>query len=183
MIGKGARVPDMFMLRPFEQERFNRLVELARSRFDTALTQPEARVLIHSAAARHLPEPTETEPRPPVRPELLRWLMTDPEATKFIDPKGIRIWSVSIPAPLDLQSCTIPHSVHFLWSTVEAELALFAAEVKGLFIFGGTLRKGLLADGITVHGPVLIKGAKSDGAIHLIGPEIGTETLTSAVRS
>jgi hypothetical protein len=98
--------------------------------------------------------------------------MTDPDAAKFIDPKGIRIWSVSIPASLDLQGCTIPHAVHFLWSTVEAELALFAADLKGLFIFGGILRKGLLADGITVHGPVFIKGAKSDGAIRLIRSEI-----------
>lgn len=163
---------DMIMLRPFEQERFNRLVEFAQSRFDAALTQPEARVLMHSAAAYYLPEPPETEPRPPVRPELLRWLMTDSDAVKFIDPKGIRIWSVSITAPLDLQSCTIPHPVHFLWSDVEAELVLSAADVKGLFIFGGILRKGLLADGITVRGPVFIQGAKSDGAIYLIGSAI-----------
>jgi hypothetical protein len=57
-----------------------------------------------------------------------------------------------------------------------------------LFVFGGTLRKGLLADGITVHGPVFIQGAKSDGAIHLIGAEIernldlsGTELTGSGI--
>ena len=178
----------MITLRPFEQDRLNRLVELARNRFDAALTQVEAHVLMHSAAAYALPEPLAAEPRPPVRPEFLRWLMTDPDAAKFIDPKGIRIWSMSIPATLDLQSCTIPHAIHFLWSTVEAELVLFAAEVKGLFIFGGTLGKGLLADGITVHGPVLIKGAKSDGAICLIGAAIdrnidlsGTELTGSGI--
>ncbi len=162
----------MIVLRPFEQERFNRLVELARSRFDVTLTQSEARVLIHSATAYHRPGPSETEPRPPVRSEFLRWLITDPDAAKFIDPKGIHIWSVSIPAPLDLQGCSIPHQLHFLSTTVEAELALFTAEVKGLFVFGGTLRKGLLADGITVHGPVFIQWTKSDGAIRLIGAEI-----------
>jgi hypothetical protein len=178
----------MIALRPFEQERFNRLVELAQTRFDTALTQPEARVLMHSAAAYYLPEPSQTEPKSSVRPEFLRWLMTDAEAAKFIDPKGIRIWSVSIPTPLDLQSCTISHPVHFLWCNAEAELALFAAEVNGLFVFGGTLKKGLLADGITVHGPVLIKGAKIDGAINLIGAEIernvdmsGTELTGSGI--
>ncbi len=179
-------MPDI-TLRPFEQERFDRLVELARNRFDTVLTQPEARVLMHSAAAYFLPPPSDAEPRPPVRPEFLRWLMTDSDAAKFIDPKGVRIWSVTIPEPLDLKSCTIPHPVHFLWSTVEGELALFAAEVKGLFVFGGILKKGLLADGITVHGPVFIKGAKIDGQIHLVGAEIdrnidmsGTE-LTGSV--
>jgi hypothetical protein len=162
----------MIMLRPFEQERFDRLVELARSRFDTALTQPEAQVLMHSAAAYDLPKPSDEEPRPPVRSAFLRWLATNPDAAKFIDPKGVRIWSISIPDRLDLQACSIPHPLHFLSTTVEAELVLFAAEVKGLFVFGGTLRKGMLADGITVHGPVFIKGAKSDGAIHLVGAEI-----------
>jgi hypothetical protein len=34
--------------------------------------------------------------------------MTAPDAAQFIDPKGIRIWSVSIPASLDLQGCNIP---------------------------------------------------------------------------
>jgi hypothetical protein len=183
-----TEVSNIVTLRPFEQDRFNRLVELAQNRLDASLTQPEARVLMHSAAAYYLPEPSEMEPRPPVRPELLRWLMTDSEAGKFIDPKGIRIWSVTIPAPLDLQGCTISHPIHFLWSIVEAELTLFAAEVKGLFIFGGTLRKGLRADGITVHGPVFIKGAKSDGTIHMIGSEIernldmsGTELTGSGI--
>jgi len=165
-------VLDIIKMRPFEQERFNCLVELARNRFDFALDQVEARVLMHSAAAYPLPVPSDAEPRPPVQPDFLRWLLTDPDAAKFIDPKGIRIWSVSIPTPLDLQGCSIPHSLHFLSTTFEAEFALFAAEVRGLFILGGTLRKGMLADGITVHGPVFIQRAKSDGPIHLIGAEI-----------
>ena len=176
------------VLRPFEQDRFNRLVELAQTRFDATLSQPEARVLMHSAAAYFLPEPSLTEPHPFVRPEFLRWLTTDSEAAKFIDPKGIRIWSVTIPTPLDLQSCTIAHPLHFLWCIAEAELALFAAEVNGLIIFGGTLKKGLLSDGITVHGPVFIKGARIDGAVHLIGAEIernidmsGTELTGSGI--
>ena len=163
---------DVTTLRPFEQGRFDSLVKLARTRFDVEITQPEARILMHSAAAYFLPEPSETESRPNVRPEFLRWLITDAEAAKFIDPKGVRIWSVTIPAPLDLQGCTIPHPVHFLWSDVQAELALFAAEVRGLFVLGGNLRKGLLADGITVRGPVFIKGTKCSGTIHMIGADI-----------
>jgi hypothetical protein len=181
-------VPDMIMLRPFERERFNCLVELARNRFDCALDQAEARVLMHSAAAYPLPVPSEAEPRPPVQPDFLRWLMTDSEAAKFIDPKGIRVWSVSIPAPLDLQGCSIQHALHFFSVTFEAEFALITAEVKGMYIFGGTLKKGLLADGITVHGPIFIMGTKSDGPIHLIGADIernvdltGTELAGSGI--
>ena len=181
-------VSDMIMLRPFEQERFHQLVELARNRFDAVLTQPEARVLIHSAAAYSLGTPSAQEPRPPVRAEFLRWLMTDVDAANFIDPIGIRISSVTILTPLDLQSCIIPRPLHFLWSTVEDELKLFCAEVQGLFIFGGTLRKGLLADGITVHGPVFIQRTKSDGPIRFIGAELernidlsGTELTGSGI--
>ena len=58
----------MITLRPFEQERFDRLVELAQNRFDTALTQPEARVLMHSAAAYFLPTPPEVNPVLPSDP-------------------------------------------------------------------------------------------------------------------
>jgi hypothetical protein len=181
-------VSNVIAFRPFEEERFNRLVELARNRFDSELNQAESRVLLHSAAAYPLPIPSVAEPRPPVRPELLRWLMTDLDAARFIDPKGVRVWSVSIPAPLDLQGCNIPHPLHCLSVTVEAELTLITAEVKGLFILGGSLKKGLLADGITVHGPVFIKGVKSDGAIRLIGAEIernmdlsGTELTGSGI--
>jgi hypothetical protein len=94
---------DAITLRPFEQSRYEHLVELARTHFDAQLAQPEARILMHSAAAYFLPEPSETESRPNVRPEFLRWLLTDAEAARFIDPKGVRIWSVTIPAPLDLQ--------------------------------------------------------------------------------
>ncbi|MGB6134315.1 MAG: hypothetical protein WBG54_21245 [Acidobacteriaceae bacterium] len=179
---------DMFAIRPFEQERFNLLVALARCRFDPGLTQAEARVLMHSATAYALPSPSNSEPRPSVRPDFLRWLMTDPDAAKFIDPKGVRIWSVSVCAPLDLQGCSVPHSLHLLGSTLEAEFALFGAEVKGLFVFGTTLRKGMLADSVTVRGPVLIKGARSDGPVRLIGAAIdrnldlsGTELAGSEI--
>jgi sRNA-binding regulator protein Hfq len=166
------RVSDVIILRPFEQERFRRLVELARDRFDTNLTQAEVSVMMYSAAAYPLPEPPPTEERPPVRPDFLRWLMTDSEAAKFTDPKGVRLWSITIPAPLDLQGCTVLHPLHILWSTIEAELYLFTAEMKGLYIFGGILKKGLLADGIKVHGPIFIKRTKIAGMIRLIGAEI-----------
>ena len=164
---------DFIALRPFEQGRFEGLIDLARALFDREITYPEARVLMHSATARDLPEPSEAESRPNVRSEFLRWLMTDPEAAKFIDPKGIRIWSVTIPNLLDLQGATIPHLVHLLWSNVESEVVLVSAELKGLLVFGGNLRKGLLADGITVRGPLFIKGSKCSGTIRLTGADIG----------
>ena len=138
---------------------------------------------MHSSVGYPLPKPSETEPLLAVGSEFLRWLMTDPEVAKLIDPKGIRIWSALISDPLDLQGCTIPHHVYFLGSIIEAELALFAADIKGLLILGGTLKKGLLADGIRVHGPVFIKEVRSDGTIHLVGADIGRNLDMSVYRA
>jgi hypothetical protein len=163
----------MVELRPFEEDRYKRLLELAQGRFDSVITEPEARVLVHSVAGYPLPTPPDAEPRLPVRSEFIRWLLTDLEAAKYVDPKGIRIWSALVADPLDLQGCTIPHHVYLLGSLFQAELAIFAGDVKGLFILGGALNKGLLADGINVRGPVFIKGVKVSGAVHLVGADIG----------
>jgi hypothetical protein len=46
-------VSDMITLRPFEQDRFNRLVELARNRFDAALTSP--RLTFSCIRRQHMP--------------------------------------------------------------------------------------------------------------------------------
>lgn len=83
-------------MRPFEEERFKRLLELAQSQFDQNITEPEAQVLVHSAAGYPLPTPYGTDPRLRVRAEFLRWLLTDLEAAKHIDSKGVRIWSALV---------------------------------------------------------------------------------------
>ncbi len=69
----------MVEMRPFEEDRYKRLLELAHSQFDQDITDPEARVLVHSAAGYPLPTPSDTEQRLPVRSEFLRWLLTDME--------------------------------------------------------------------------------------------------------
>lgn len=159
-------------MRPFEEERFKRLLELAQSQFDQSITEPEVQVLVHSAAGYPLPIPSETDPRLPVRSEFLRWLLTDAEAAKHVDPKGVRIWSALVSDPLDLQGCTIPHQVYLIGCVFEGPLAMFASDIKGLYIMGGVLNQGLLADSINVHGPVFIKSVKSNGGIHLVGSDI-----------
>jgi hypothetical protein len=132
-------------MRPFEEEHLKRLLELAQSQFDQSITEPEARVLVHSAAGYPLPTPSDTDSRVPIRSEFLRWLLTDAEAAKHVDPKGVRIWSALISDPLDLQGCTIPHQVYLLGCVFEGPLAMFASEIKGLYIMGGVLNQGLLA--------------------------------------
>src|SRR3984885_8232056 len=163
----------MVDMRPFEEERFKSLLELARGKFDQSITDPETQVLVHSAAGYPLPPPSDTAPRLPVRSEFLRWLLTDAEAAQNVDPKGVRIWSALVSDPLDLQGCTIPHQVYLLGCVFEGPLAMFASDIKGLYIMGGVLNQGLLADSINVRGPVFIKHVKSLGGIHLVGSDIG----------
>ncbi len=163
----------MVQMRPFEEERLKKLLELARAQFDPNITEAEARVLVHSAAGYPLPTPPATGPHFSVRSEFLRWLLTDTEAAKHVDSKGVRIWSVHVPEPLDLQGCKISHQIYLLGCIFDYPLGMFASDVEGLYILGGELKQGLLADSINVRGPVFIKNVKSGGGIHLVGSDIG----------
>src|ERR1039457_2203616 len=71
------------------------LTELARKRFAYHLSDAELRVLRDSAISRDPYQPQTNAPRPEIRPELVRWLASDPEAVPFIDPKGIRDSAIS----------------------------------------------------------------------------------------
>jgi hypothetical protein len=160
-------------MRPFEEAHFKKLLELARAQFDPNITEPEAQVLVHSSAGYPLPTPPAAGPHLPIRAEFLRWLLTDTEAAKHVDPKGVRVWSAHITDPLDLQGCSIPHQVYLHGCIFEQPLGMFASDIEGLYMLGGELKEGLLADSINVHGPVFIKHVKCAGGIHLVGSDIG----------
>jgi hypothetical protein len=87
--------------------RINRLTDLAHLHFDINLTRAETKVLTDSAGSIDPIEPALNSPRPDVRPEFIRWLATDHEAAKHIDPKGLRAWGVNLAGKLDFEECHI----------------------------------------------------------------------------
>ena len=155
-----------------EKAHFDCLIQLALSRFDANLSQAEARVIEHSVRSADFEPLDDSERKPTIRPEFLRWLATDPEAAALIDPKGIRVLSATIPGRLDLHACHISRPLKFLQCNFQEDICLATADLPAFYFMGGDVIKGILADGVTVHGPLFIKNVKSSGAIRLVGATI-----------
>jgi hypothetical protein len=155
-----------------EKIHFHQLIELARARFDTNLLVIEAQVIQHSVRSDDFEPQTDSDPKPNIRPKFLRWLATDAEAAALIDPKGIRVFSATLSGRLDLHGCHITHMLKFVECHFKEDICLATADVPALYLIGGQISKGVLADGIIVRGPLFIKNLKSSGAIRLIGARI-----------
>jgi hypothetical protein len=96
-----------------DETRAAKLIELARASFDPELSEAEEQVLRQSASSGNPPRPEAEAPRLPIRPEFVRWLATSMEAAAFVDPKGIRLYSVTIPGDLDLEECRVLSRLDF----------------------------------------------------------------------
>ncbi len=135
-----------------DQIRAERLIQLARQRFDSELAEAELRVLRDSASSEDLPEPEETAAHPEIRSALIRWLATDPECAPHIDPRGIRAYSVTVPTDLDLWACHV-HAALILDSCVfRGEVSLQSAESRGILFSRSSFEKGLSAGWLVAHG-------------------------------
>jgi hypothetical protein len=152
--------------------REQKLIELAKTRFDPDLKPAELKVLHDSAISEDLPEPDEKAPRPEVRADFIRWLATDPDAAEHIDPKGLRAYGIRLPGKLDLQSCRILVTLDFRQCTMKSEIDLLYAETRGVWLLDSLLDRGIRADGIDVDGPLYLRGSSFSGEIRLLGAKI-----------
>ena len=116
--------------------REEKLIELARARFDPDLKPAELKVLHDSASSEDLAEPDEKDPRPVLRADFLRWLAIDTDAASHIDPKGLRIYAATINGQLDLEECHVHPTLTFSRCDFEGEINLESAETRGFYIFG-----------------------------------------------
>ena len=121
------------------------------------LTESEVKVLRDSASSTNSEQPGENDDRPPVRPEFIRWLATDPEAATHIDPKGLRVVSLTISGRLDLRECEHLPTLDFWCCTFDGEVDLRSAETKGIF-FRDCSAHGLIGAG--QKSPVKMLGHK-----------------------
>jgi len=161
--------------------RINRLTDLAHLRFDINLTRAETKVLTDSAGSIDPIEPALNSPRPDVRPEFIRWLATDHEAAKHIDPKGLRAWGVNLAGKLDFEECHIFPTLFFHRCTFCGEINLMSAEAKGIYLTESEIRGAVQADGVTVHGPVNVRRSEFLAEVRILGAIIESElSLTGA---
>jgi hypothetical protein len=158
-----------------DQIRTANLTRLANARFNTTLTEAELRVVRESAASVDPPEPATGASRPDVRSEFIRWLATDPEAVSNIDPKGLRVWGVSLPDKLDFEECHILPTLYFRQCTLKSEINLMAAETKGIYLTECDVAGTVRGDGVTVHGPIDFSRTAFSSEVCLIGASIANE--------
>jgi len=174
---------------PWDRIRLEALAQVAALHFGP-ISQPELQVLAHSASGAELEVADDTTPRPAVRPDFIRWLATDPEAAPYIDSRGIRLWSVTIPGKLDLAGCRVPHQLSFLSCDIKGGIWAVTADLRALYLIGGESSNGIIADAISLHGPLFAKNHVASGPLSFIGSVIernvdftGTKLLFSGTES
>jgi len=157
-----------------DQIRNEKLIELAKARFDPKLKRAELKVLRDSASSEELPEPDEKALRPVVRAAFLRWLATDPDAAPHIDCKGIRVYAATLLGNFDLEGSRVPVRLDFRRCTAKGEINLEQAETQDILFLNSSLEgeTGFCADTIHVHGLLLLKGSSFSGTISLGGARI-----------
>jgi hypothetical protein len=155
----------------WDRIRLEALAQVAALHFGP-IHQSELQVLAHSASGAELDVADDTTPRPAIRPDFIRWLATDPEAAPYIDSRGIRLWSVTIPGKLDLIACRIPHQLSFLSCDIQGGIWAVTADLRGLYLIGGKSSNGIIADAISLHGPLFVKNHIANGPLSFIGSVI-----------
>jgi hypothetical protein len=166
-----------------DQSALEKLVQLGRRQFKTTLTPAELQVLNDTVSSLDLPSPEENAlrpednydenaPRPEVRAAFLCWLATDLEARPCIHAKGIRVYSSTIIGDLDLSRQRQLPTLDFRRCNVTGRIVLEASETKGLNFTDCSIFKGIEADGLLAHGPVLLHRTQSQGEISFINATV-----------
>ena len=176
---------------PVEQQRADRLVALARERFDQDLRPIEEQVLRHSCGFEDPPDWVEPAQNgqvdaqlpdsapdigpqgrplaewegPELRPDFLRWLVTDTEATDLVEARGVRVWNARIREVLDLRGCQIPTRVEFRYCSFAEQINLISTELLSLYVRDSTLQKGMEASRARLHGPLFLQNVAVDGPL------------------
>jgi hypothetical protein len=147
--------------------RAQKLIELAHQRFSDHLTEAEKRVLRDSASSTSPDITDDGCDLPLIRAKLIRWVVGDEEAREFIDPRGVRVWCAAIADEVSLSDCLIPFPLDFRRCDFAEALSLVAAETHQVSLIGCTLRKGVKADRIVVHGAFVMRWIELFGEIRL----------------
>jgi hypothetical protein len=155
-----------------DQIRETKLIELAKTRFESDLSDAELKVLHDSASSEDPPEPDEKAPRPEVRSTFLRWLATDPEAASHIDPKGLRVFGVTLEEVLDLQGCQIITPLNFHGCVMKAGVNLRFAETRDITLQRCTIERWMQASGVDMDGSITLYESRFSAEIRMFGARI-----------
>ncbi|MFQ5508535.1 MAG: hypothetical protein ACE5FN_04265 [Leptospirillia bacterium] len=161
------------------------LVALGKARFDD-LTAPEEAMLRGAAEGEiavfangpNSPDANpenaaEWGPERTVRAEVMRWLCTDREAVKWVDPTGIQLWAAKVVGQIDLRHAEVPFPLSLKHCALPDGFNLQDATLPGLYL-DGSHTGPINADRMRVVGGVHLRnGFSAHGAVRLPGASIG----------
>jgi len=165
---------------PIEIARFEALKKLAADRFP-GMSEAEENVFRQCASTVDFAT-VPSEEQPQVRAAFLRWLITDEDALKFIDPIGYRIANATIVSALSLDFCRISRPLTFLCCTLNEEFTLRYADLPVLQVKACTALKGISVDGARVLGSLNFALLRAQGTVRFTGARIGNDVDFSGAR-
>jgi len=114
-----------------------------------------------------------------VRAELIRWLSVDPDASRLVDPRGIRLLGARVIGRLDLSRVHVPFPI-VLRNCAVPERLIFAATSILFLDLGGSHIGEMDAPGIEVDSDLrLDSGFQAAGEVNVAEARIGGALLTS----
>jgi hypothetical protein len=114
-----------------------------------------------------------------VRGELIRWLSVDPDASRLVDPRGIRLLAARVTGRLDLSQVHVPFPIVLRNCAIPERLAFAAANILSLDL-GGSHIGEMDAPGIEVDNDLrLDSGFQAAGEVNVAEARIGGALLTS----
>jgi hypothetical protein len=149
-----------------------KLVDLARQCCAADLNEAETAILCRSVGPDKLTDSATDAARPEVRAGLLRWLATNADAALLLDPKGLRVNSVTVTGDLDLAECKLAIPVAFWQCTFPNQINFDSARTRSITLWNCILKAGLSASGISVEGSFSLTYSSVMGTLSLPGATI-----------
>ncbi|HEV2171849.1 MAG TPA: hypothetical protein VGR40_12920, partial [Candidatus Binatus sp.] len=115
----------------------------------------------------------EWEKQREIRASLIRWLCTDLDVIRLVDPGGIRVLGARIANRIDLSNIRVPFAITLNKCAIEQRLRLAGAEIPQLDL-NGCYTGEIEAEGLKVdHQLSLGDGFRASGEVDLEGAKIG----------
>ena len=108
-----------------------------------------------------------------IRASLIRWLCTDPDAIRLVDPGGIKVLGARIADGIDLSNIRVPFAITLRRCAIAQRLRLAGAEIPQLDL-NGSYTGEVEAEGLNVdHKLSLGDGFRASGEVDLENAKIG----------
>ena len=156
---------------PLDSIRLTSLRNLAKERYGE-INVAEDKVLRFSTSSDDVKQP-EPKTLPTIHAAFLRWLATDKDAARHIDPLGIRVAYVVMDEILNLDFCELSVPLRFFFCDFHHELLFRNARAPALYFFVCSSLAGVTADGLVTTGSVYFREFSAEGEISLLGAQIG----------